>query len=109
MYVNITGKDFAPKDHICDHVERRLRFALGRAVGCVEGVSVALFNGRGGLDTSCNIRVRMSADSDIEIEQTDPKIYPAIDRAIERAGRAVRRAIQVSLTEQGAGWARTRG
>ena len=108
MYVNITGKDFAPNDHICDHVQCHLRFSLGRSVGRVEGVSVALFNGRGGLDTSCNIRVRMGADSDIEIEQTDPEIYAAIDRAIERVARAVRRAIQVSLTEHGAGWARTR-
>jgi hypothetical protein len=78
-------------------LRRRLEFALGRFGARVERVSarVADVNGpRGGIDKSCVITLHLQRSArPIVIEDVDVDPMVVIDRAADRAGRAVARAV----------------
>jgi putative sigma-54 modulation protein len=78
------------------HLERRVNFALGRFGGRV-GWVVATFvdeNGpRGGVDKVCRIVAEVRGTAPVVIEDADPDLYAAIDRAADRLGRSVARGI----------------
>lgn len=77
---------------------RRLEYALGRVSSRVRSVTVRLtdVNGpRGGVDKKCAVAVRLARPKRlIVIEDTDADTAIAIDRAADRAARAVVRAVQ---------------
>ena len=96
MQIDIRTPGFALTDAIRDHVERRLRFALARASAHVRRVAVYLsdINGpRGGIEKRCRLRVRLNNSVDVMIDDTESDLYAAIDRAANRAGRAVARRL----------------
>jgi ribosome-associated translation inhibitor RaiA len=58
-------------------------------------VSLSDINGpRGGRDKRCKIQVQLAGGKDVLIEDTEADLYHAIDRAAERADRAVVRRVE---------------
>jgi ribosome-associated translation inhibitor RaiA len=84
-----------------DLLRRRLEFALSRFSARVRQVSarVADLNGpRGGIDKRCVITLRRERSTrPIVIEDSDVDPMVAIDRAADRAGRTVARALSRRL------------
>lgn len=76
-----------------------LEFALGRFRSRIRSVTVRLadVNGpRGGVDKTCLVTIRLDASKRlIVIEETDADAVVAIDRATDRASRAVARALHM--------------
>ena len=96
MQIEIQSYDFSLTDALRDHTERRLRFALARVSDRVGRITVRLFdiNGpRGGNDKRCRIQVMLNGLAAVVIEDTEPNLYLAIDRATDRAGRNVMRRL----------------
>lgn len=100
MQVHIVGQGFTLTDAIRAHVDRRMRFALGRFSGRVARVRIVLGNqsvSTGALNKICTVRVGLSGLPEILVEQIDSDIYAAIDRAADRVGRTVARRLDRAL------------
>ncbi len=96
MRIDIQAQGFELTDGLRDHTERRLRFALSWADHYARKVSVRLtdINGsRGGNDKRCHIQIPLPGIPGVVIEDTESDLYVAIDRAIDRAERAVVRRV----------------
>ena len=90
-----------PAGHACDvFAERRLETALNRFAPRVRAVSVRVtdLNGpKGGPDKRCLIAVRLERPNRlILIEQVHSDHLVAIGRAVDRAARAVARAVRAA-------------
>lgn len=97
MHIEIQTNGFELTAGLREHTERRLRFALSWASHDVRKVAVRLFdiNGpRGGNDKRCRIQIPLPGTADVMIEDTEPDLYIAIDRAADRADRAVARLLE---------------
>jgi ribosome-associated translation inhibitor RaiA len=85
-----------PKD-LPDHIERRLRFALGRFSGRIGKVFVFLHdrNGpRGGVDKLCRILVKIRGCGVVVAAVADSDWVTAVDRATTRVGQTVARQVE---------------
>ncbi|MDP2367743.1 HPF/RaiA family ribosome-associated protein [Rhodoferax sp.] len=92
MIVDIQGLGFPVTAALSDHVRRRLRFVLTRHSDRIQRVVVRLGdeNGpRGGVDKFCRIQVHLTGAPVAVIQDIGPELYPVIDRASDRVGRAV--------------------
>ena len=97
MRIDIQTSGFILTDGLRGHAERRLQFALSWANHDVRKVAVRLsdINGpRGGNDKRCQIQIRLAGGQDVVIEDTEADLYVAIDRAADRADRAVARRLE---------------
>jgi ribosomal subunit interface protein len=97
MRIDIQARGFDLTQGLREHTARRLQFALGWSSHDVRSVSVRLFdiNGpRGGKDKRCRIQVPFPGTPNVVIEDTEADLYVAIDRAAERAERAVARRLE---------------
>jgi putative sigma-54 modulation protein len=97
MRIDIKASGFDLTEGLREHTQRRLQFALGWANHDVRAVSVRLsdINGpRGGRDKRCRIQVPFAGKPNVVIEDTESDLYVAIDRAAERAERAVVRRLE---------------
>ncbi|MDG4594164.1 MAG: HPF/RaiA family ribosome-associated protein [Candidatus Contendobacter sp.] len=97
MNIHIQARGFALTDGLREHIERRLRFALGWADDRLRQVSVRLSdeNGpRGGEDKRCRIQIAFTGAPSVVIDDTEADLYVAIDRAADRAGRSVARRLE---------------
>lgn len=97
MHIHIQTRGFALTDGLREHTERRLQFALGWADDRLRQVSVCLSdeNGpRGGEDKRCRIQVAFRGTPSVVINDTETDLYVAIDRAADRASRAVARRLE---------------
>lgn len=97
MRVNIQASGFELTAALKAYTEKRLTTALGWAGQHTRELHVSLsdINGpRGGCDKRCRILVQMAGGKGVVIEDTEPDLYHAIDRAAERADRAVVRRIE---------------
>ena len=97
MHIEIQTNGFELTEGLREHTERRLRFALSWASHDVRKIAVRLFdiNGpRGGNDKRCRIQIPLPGTADVMIEDTEPDLYIAIDRAADRAERAVARKLE---------------
>ena len=95
MQLDIRGRNLRLTPALLDHVEQRLRFAVGRFATRLGRVTVRVddLNGpRGGVDKRCHIHLELAGRA-LDIEEVDHDLYVAIARAAERAGRATERAI----------------
>ena len=95
MQLDIRGRRLALTPAMVDHVARRIRFALGRFDGRVRRVTARIgdVNGpRGGIDKRCRLHVDLGGRP-VTIDELDADLYAAVDRAAERAGRAVQRTL----------------
>ncbi len=100
MRIDVRGTDPLPPA-IVRLARKRLEFGLARFAGRVASLTVRLgdVNGpRGGVDKKCLLAIRLVAPKRvIVIEDTDADAEVAIGRAVERAGRAVARAVHTEL------------
>ena len=94
MQIVIQARGFDLTPGLREHIERRLRFALDRTSYHVRRVSVGLsdLNGpRGGEDKCCRVQVAMAGAADVVVQDIESDLYVAIDRAVDRMGRALDR------------------
>jgi hypothetical protein len=96
-----TPVDIHSKFHIDEGFREQVRAHLGRAMGAyaprIERVFVHFedVNGvRGGEDTLCRIKVAMSGEEPIVVEELALDAEVALNRAIPRITRCVQRAIE---------------
>lgn len=97
MQINILARGFEMTEGLRVHAERRLGFAIGWARPHVRKVTVRLgdLNGpRGGEDKRCLIQIGLLAGGELVVEDIDPDLYVAIDRAAGRADRTVARRLK---------------
>lgn len=97
MRIDIQARGFRLTEGLRTQAERRVRFALGSTSGQVRSVVMRLAdeNGpRGGVDKRCTIRAILPGGPPVIIEQQEADLYVAIDRAADRAGRAVSRRLE---------------
>jgi ribosome-associated translation inhibitor RaiA len=109
MRINIQARGFMLTEGLRDHAERRMRFALGASSGRLRSLVMQLAdeNGpRGGVDKRCTIRASLPGAPPVIIEQLEADLYVAIDRAADRAARAVSRRLErASAGRRYATWA----
>lgn len=97
MQIDIQSRGFALTGALRQHIERRVLFALGWADYQVRKVDVRLsdLNGpRGGEDKRCQIQIVAAGIPEILIQDVETDVYVAIDRAADRAGRALARRLE---------------
>jgi putative sigma-54 modulation protein len=97
MQIDIRARGFSLTEGLRTQAERRVRFALGSTSGRVRTVVMCLAdeNGpRGGVDKRCTIRANLPGGPPVIIEQQEVDLYVAIDRAADRAARAVSRRLE---------------
>ncbi|MES3021413.1 MAG: HPF/RaiA family ribosome-associated protein [Pseudomonadota bacterium] len=97
MQVMIQANGFVLTEALRAYTEQRLAMTLGWAGEHVRKVAVSLsdINGpRGGIDKRCKIQAKLGAGTEVIIEDTEADMYVAIDRAAERADRALVRRVE---------------
>ena len=97
MRIDIQANGFELTEALRQHAEKRLQFALSWAGNDVRKIVVRLsdINGpRGGKDKRCTIQIPMPRAQDVVIEDTESDLYVAIDRAVDRAERALARKLE---------------
>ena len=97
MRITIQSHGFILTEALRTYVEQRVRAALGWSSSRLRKLVVSLsdINGpRGGIDKRCKIQVQLSGGKEVVIEDTEADMYSAIDRATERADRAVVRRVE---------------
>jgi ribosome-associated translation inhibitor RaiA len=75
------------------YVERRLRFALGRFGRRVGQVTVRI-DGDGPAESRCRISTEVLPFGRVAVEESDPDLFAAIDRATGRIGRLFGRELE---------------
>ena len=99
MNIQIHAQDFSLTEGLRAHVARRLAYGLNHGYDRVSRVVVRLsdVNGpRGGVDKRCGIEIRLKGSSVLAIQDINSDLYAAIDRAVDRAGRAMDRRLSRS-------------
>jgi ribosome-associated translation inhibitor RaiA len=79
------------------YMRRKLGRKVGKFARAVERVSVRIrdVNGpRGGVDKACTIKVTLTGLPSVVVEQRDASLRNAMDAAMQRTERAVRRAME---------------
>ncbi len=97
MRVAIHANGFEMTGALREYTERRLASALGWARHHMRKLAVSLsdINGpRGGVDKRCKILVQLDSGREVIIDECEADLYAAIDRAAERADRAVVRQVE---------------
>ena len=100
MRIQLRATNIAVTEQARLNGERRARFALGRFAARIRAVSIVLKdeNGpRGGLDTTCRIRVTGNAGWTLTVSDVDHDVQRALARALGRAERAVARLVERQL------------
>jgi ribosomal subunit interface protein len=99
MRVTIQTNGFEMTGALRSYTEHRLASALGWAREHMYklGVSLSDINGpRGGVDKRCKIQVQLGSGREVIIENVEADLYVAIDRAVDRADRAVVKQVERS-------------
>lgn len=97
MQVDIRARKIEVDEALRAHVDRRLRFALGRFGERIAKVTVRFedANGaRGGVDKQCQLDVALRPSGNVLVEEIDADLLAVVDRAADRAARAVDRDLQ---------------
>jgi ribosome-associated translation inhibitor RaiA len=96
MNIDIQARDFQLTEALESHIRRRLDFALSPRYEQIQQIQVRLgdINGpRGGADKCCHLHIVLPRLPDVVVDDTELDMYLAINRAIDRAGRAVSRRL----------------
>jgi putative sigma-54 modulation protein len=97
MKIDIETSNFPLTEALHSYAERRLRSGVTRGSERIRNVAMRLsdINGpRGGADKRCRLQVVLAGLPDVVVADTQADLYVAIDRATDRAGRALVRKIQ---------------
>lgn len=107
MHLQIRGSGISIRQELREYVERRLCFALSRFADVITHVAVTLrdMNGpdKGGIDMQCAVEIRMAGIGRVFATADDALLSEAVDRASERAGHNVLRALKKKRKRMG-GW-----
>lgn len=94
MHIDIQSNGLVLTESLRAYVTRRLHSSIGWAMTRRLAVWLSDINGpRGGNDKRCKIQVSLNNGKSILIEDTEPDMYAAIDRAAERADRTLARQL----------------
>ena len=96
MRTDIQTRGFSLTEALGKHVHNRLGFTFLYASSRVQRVRVRLsdLNGpRGGVDKCCLVEVRLEGLPVVVVEDVQSDMYTAIDRAVGRAARTVKRRL----------------
>jgi len=97
MQVQIQGNDQALAQAMRSYIERRLRLTLGRYVGRLAHVTVRVAEAartNGGACRGCRISAEVTSSGRLLLHEVDdPCLFSAVDTAVERMGRSVRREV----------------
>jgi hypothetical protein len=99
---NIRVSGIALDDAQRVYIRRRLGMKLGKFAADIERVTVRVadVNGpRGGVDTTCRIKVVLSGLPSVAVETKGASLEDTINRALGGAERAVRRNVQRRRTK----------
>ena len=97
MRIVIQAYGFVLTEALKTYTEQRLAATLGWAGYRMRKLAVSLsdINGpRGGIDKRCKIQVQLDGGREVVIEDTEADLYVAIDRAANRADRAMVRRVE---------------
>lgn len=97
MQLEMRGVNYELNDELKVHIERRMRFALGRFAARIGRLTVRLtdVNGlRGGIDKHCRITVDLAPRGTVMIEGAGDDPFALIADAAKRACRAVRKDLE---------------
>jgi putative sigma-54 modulation protein len=111
MRIQIHLRAETTESDLRDHIERRLRFGLGRYGGEVRDVRFRLedVNGpRQGVDKRCTIRIVGRRVGVLFLEDMDSDAIRAVDRLSDRVDRTLARALERARAFDGAPEAPTR-
>ncbi|MGE0681153.1 MAG: HPF/RaiA family ribosome-associated protein [Candidatus Binatia bacterium] len=92
MKLEIVGQRIEVTEAVSTHIERRLRFTLGRFGARIVRVTVTLADLselRGGINKQCRMIAAIVPQGEAVVEANDVEILSAIDRAAERLGRVL--------------------
>lgn len=92
MHLDFRIGDIDMAEVIQRYAERRVRFALGRFANRIHHVTTRMTNDGGAL--KCRITASLAPFGEITVEDRDPDLLVAIDRASGRIGRQVGRELQ---------------
>ncbi len=93
MHVAMHVNDVDLAEAFKSYVEYRLRFALGRFGGRVGQISVRI-SGHGPAESRCRISTEVLHFGRVAVEESDPDLFAAIDRATGRIGRLFGRELE---------------
>jgi ribosome-associated translation inhibitor RaiA len=93
MHVAIDINDADLVKGFNSYVQRRLRFALGRFGGRVGNVTVRM-GANGPSASRCRISTEVLPFGRVAVEESDPDLFAAIDRATGRIGRLFGRELE---------------
>jgi CBS domain-containing protein len=99
---NIRVSGVTLDDAAREYIRRRLGMKLGKFAENIERVTVRVedVNGpRGGVDTTCRIKVVLSRFPSVTVEAKGDSLEDTINRALGAAERAVRRSVQRRRTK----------
>lgn len=97
MLVEMRGVNYELTDELKDHIERRLRFALGRFADRMGRLTIRIsdVNGpRGGIDKHCRIAMALIPRGVVRVECTGDDPFALVADATKRARRSVRRVLE---------------
>jgi ribosome-associated translation inhibitor RaiA len=97
MQLEMRGVNYDLDDMLKGHIERHLRFALGRFAARIRRLTVRLtdINGpRRGIDKRCRIAVALVPLGVVMVEGSGDDPFALIADAAKRVGRAVRRELE---------------
>lgn len=87
MQLDIRGWNLRLTPALLDHVERRVRSAVRRLAAAPSRIAVRVEDEDDGAGKRCRIDMDLPGRA-FTIEEVDPDLFVAIDRAMARAGRA---------------------
>ena len=100
MRIEVTDRGLKAAEGLRNYVGLRLMSMLDHLVRQVDSVTVGLGDvhaPEGGIDKRCRMLALLAPSGEVRVEETDPGLYAAVDRAAERLaqGVAIERARQV--------------
>lgn len=101
MKIDIQSRGFALTDSLLSYAQRRAQVAMSYCSGHINRMVIRLsdINGpRGGADKRCHIQVVLAGIPDVVVQDTEENLYDAIDRAVDRTRRAVRKKVDRQIT-----------
>ena len=97
MNIEIRGDDRRLTADTREVVDRKVRLALGRFASAIRHIRIVVKDMNGpkhGVDQSCAVQVHLCRGGEVHVTAEDAALQNAIDRALERAGRATVRLMQ---------------
>jgi len=95
--IQVQAGDGVLAEAMRSYIERRLRLTLGRYVGRLLQVRLQVTGARGRSDAGCRVGAEIFPSGRLlQHEVLDPCLFSAIDAAVERLARSVRREVERS-------------